>query len=197
MKQKNVLVGCEFSGRVRDAFIKLGHNAVSCDLINTDVSGPHIKGNVLDHLNDGWDIGIFHPPCTYLTISGNKWMKPEFRYRFPGRLEKRQDALKFFLELYNSQIEHVAVENPIGVVSSMFRKPDQIIQPWQYGHPETKATCLWLRGLPKLIPTKIVELPKKESERMKLHYLPKTPDRPKLRSITFQGIANAMALQWS
>ena len=191
-----VLVACEFSGVVRDAFMARGHDAVSCDLSPTRRPGPHIQDDVLFHLNDGWDLMVAHPPCTYLTISGNKWMKPEYESRFPGRAQKRLDAAAFFMALYNAPIPRIAEENPIGVMSTLFRRPDQVIQPWQFGHPETKATCLWLKGLPKLHPTKIVPLPLAEKDRMRLHYLPRTPDRALIRSITFQGVADAMAEQW-
>ena len=139
---------------------------------------------------------IAHPPCTYLTVSGNKWMKPEYRDRFPDRPKQRKDAIEFFKFLMNAPIERIAVENPIGIMSTEYRKPDQIIQPWMFGHPETKATCLWLKNLSKLESTKVVDLPKEKSKRMRLHYLPRTPDRWKERSRTFTGIAEAMAEQW-
>ena len=197
VERKRVLVGCEFSGVVRDAFAARGWDSWSCDLLPSEKPGQHIIGDVFDAIQSlAPDLGIFHPPCTYLTVSGNKWMKPEFATRFPGRAEKREEALRFFLGLYNSPIPRVAVENPIGVVSTRFRKPNQIIQPWQFGHAETKATCLWLRGLPLLRPTNIVALPELESERMRLHYLPPSPTRWAERSRTFTGIAAAMAEQW-
>lgn len=186
----NILIACEFSGIVRDAFIKQGHNAVSCDLLPTETPGPHIQDDVLKHLN-GWDMMIAHPPCTYLTVSGNKWMKPEYKDRFPDRLLRRQEAYEFFMALYSSSIPRVAIENPIGVMSTLFRKPDQIIQPWMFGHGETKATCLWLKNLSSLIPTDVVE-----GREQRLHKLPPSADRWKLRSTTFQGIADAMADQW-
>ena len=148
-----VLVACEFSGTVREAFAALGHDAWSCDLLPTERPGQHIQGDALAVLGDGWDLMVAHPPCTYLTVSGNKWMRPEFAERFPGRAGQREDAAAFFLALYNAPIPRVAVENPIGVMSSRFRKPDQVIQPWMFGHGEVKATCLWLRGLQPLIPT--------------------------------------------
>ena len=194
-----VLIACEFSGIVRDAFIAKGHDAISCDLLPTEKPGPHIRGDVLNYF-DGYygqfDLMIAHPPCTYLTVSGNKWMKPEYINRFPGRQKAREDAICFFMNLINSKIPRIAVENPIGIMSTRYRKPDQIIQPYQFGHAETKATCFWLKNLPTLKPTKIVELPKERSKAMRLHYLPKTPDRWKERSRTYQGIADAMAEQW-
>lgn len=134
---------------------------------------------------------VAHPPCTYLTVAANKWMKPEYRDRFPTRVKDREDAAEFFMRLYDAPIPRVAVENPIGVMSSRFRKPDQVLQPWMFGHGETKATCLWLRGLPKLVPTDVVE-----GREQRLHKLPPSPDRWKLRSKTYTGIAEAMASQW-
>ena len=187
-----ILVGCEFSGIVREAFRKHGHNAWSCDLLSADdKSEYHIQDDILNHLDENWDIAIFHPPCTFLTISANKWYKDELDM-FSERQNSRIDAIKFFMQLINCNIPKVAVENPIGVMSSRYRKPDQILQPWMFGHGETKATCLWLKGLPKLEPTDIVS-----GREQRLHYLPKTDDRWKLRSITFQGIADAMAKQWT
>lgn len=196
-----VLIACEFSGVVRDAFLLRGYDAISCDLLPTEHPGPHIQGDVRHNLYDfrsmrPWDLIIAHPPCTYLTVSANKWMKPEYRDRFPSRPQQREDAIDFFMSLYNAGCKRVAVENPIGIMSSRFRKPDQVLQPFQFGHPERKATCLWLRGLPKLTPTKIVPLPKEKSEAQRLHYLPPSPNRSKIRSTTFHGIAEAMADQW-
>lgn len=183
MKMMRVLVACEFSGTVRDAFIKLGHDAVSCDLLPTEKKGPHIQGDVLEILNDGWDLMIAHPPCTHLAVSGARWFKEK-------RKEQRE-AISFFLKLANSPIPKICVENPISIMSTQYRKPDQIIQPWQFGHGETKATCLWLKGLPLLKPTKIVE-----GREARVHMLPPSEDRWKLRSVTYKGIANAMAKQW-
>lgn len=191
-----VLVACEFSGIVREAFKAQGHDAWSIDLLPTEIKGQHLEANVLDYLYDGWDLMIAHPPCTYLTVSGNKWFKPEYANRFPQRKEKRQEAINFFMKLINAPIPKICVENPIGVMSTVYQKPTQIIQPWQFGHPETKATCLWLKGLPELKPTNIVSLPTDKRQRMRLHYLPKTPDRWKERSRTFKGIAKAMVEQW-
>jgi len=178
-----VLVACEYSGRVRDAFIRGGHEAMSCDLLPTDQPGPHYQGDVMDIIADGWDLMIAHPPCTHLAVSGSRW----FKYK-----EKEQaEALEFVRLLLNAPIKHIALENPISVISSKIRKPDQIIQPWQFGHGETKATCLWLKNLPKLLPTNIVE-----GREAKVHKMPPSPDRWKLRSTTYQGIADAFANQW-
>jgi hypothetical protein len=178
-----VLVGCEFSGTVRDAFIAQGHDAVSCDLLETEKPGPHIVGDVRDHLNDGWDIGIFHPPCTHLAVSGARWFK--------DKLTEQAEALQFVRDLLAASIPHIALENPVSIISSRIRKPDQIIQPWQFGHGETKATCLWLKNLPQLKPTNIVE-----GREARVHRMPPGPDRWKERSRTFAGIAEAMADQW-
>jgi len=180
-----VLVACEYSGRVRDAFTKLGHDAISCDLLPTDVPGKHYVGNVLDIIDDGFDLMIAHPPCTHLAVSGARY--------FPAKIAdgRQQEALDFVRILLNSNIPKIALENPISIISSKIRKPDQIIQPWQFGHGETKATCLWLKNLPLLIPTNIVD-----GRAARVHNLPPSPDRWKLRSTTFQGIADAMAMQW-
>jgi hypothetical protein len=186
-----VLVACEFSGTVRDAFIKRGHDAWSCDLLPTENTGPHRHGNVLEILEMDWDLMIAHPPCTYLTISANKWYKPEFAERFPTRYQDRYKSIVFFMQLMMANIPKIAVENPIGIMSSCYRKPDQVIQPWMFGHGETKATCLWLKGLPKLKPTNIVD-----GREQRLYKLPPSKDRWKERSKTYQGIADAMADQW-
>jgi len=178
-----VLVACEFSGRVRDAFIKQGHNAVSCDLLPTEKSGPHIQGNVLNILEDGWDLMIAHPPCTYLAVSGARWFK--------HRKQEQQEAISFFMRLALAPISKIVLENPICIMSTKWRKPDQIIQPWMFGHGETKATCLWLKGVPKLKPTEIVS-----GRENRIHKMPPSKNRSKLRSVTYQGIANAMAKQW-
>jgi hypothetical protein len=187
-----VLVACEYSGTVREAFRALGHDAMSCDLLPTEREGPHHQGDVFDVIGDGWDLMIAHPPCTFLTVSGNKWMKPEFADRFPTRHKDREDALEFVRALMAAPIPRIAVENPISVISSRIRKPDQVIQPWMFGHGEVKATCLWLKGLPKIKPTNIVT-----GRADRLHRLPPGPDRWKERSRTFAGIAQAMAEQWS
>lgn len=178
-----VLVACEYSGRVRDAFIRGGHEAMSCDLLPTDVPGPHYRGDVMDVIGAGWDLMIAHPPCTHLAVSGSRWFK--------DKIFEQVIALDFVRLLLNSSIKKIALENPISVISSKIRKPDQIIQPWQFGHGETKATCLWLKNLPKLIPTNIVD-----GREARVHKMPPSPDRWKLRSTTYQGIADAMALQW-
>jgi len=201
-----VLVACEYSGRVRDAFIKQGHEAMSCDLVPTDSFGPHYQGDVMDIINDGWDLLIAFPPCTYLTLTGNKWFKPEFADRFPKRHQQRKDAVDFFMKIANMPIPKIAIENPIGVMSRIYRKPDQIIQPWQFGFPTTKATCLWLKGLPTLKPTNIVDkgevVISKSGNRMSKWYYEtsklslKDGARAKARSVTFQGVADAMADQW-
>jgi hypothetical protein len=189
-----VLVACEYSGAVRDAFIAQGHYAMSCDLLPTDAPGPHHEGSVLDILDDGWDIMVAHPPCTHLAVSGARHFAAK---RADGR---QQEGIDFFMALVNAPIPRIAVENPVCIMSSVYRKPDQTIQPWMFGHPEQKATCLWLKGLPKLVPTNDVKaemllLPRKERER--IHLLPPSKDRWKLRSATFAGIAKAMAEQWS
>jgi hypothetical protein len=200
-----VLVACEFSGTVRDAFIKRGHFAVSCDLLPSESDlGMHYQGNVFEIINAGWDLMIAHPPCTYLTLAGNKWFKPEYKDRFPTREWDRQEAIEFFIKLANVPIEKIAIENPIGVMSTHFRKPNQVIQPYQFGHPVRKSTCLWLKGLPKLQPTNIVDyeldvFPSGNTQ-SKWHtetgHIKDRHERSKARSKTFQGIADAMAEQW-
>jgi len=181
-----VLVACEYSGRVRDAFIALGHDAMSCDLLPTDAPGPHYKGDVFDLDLTQFDLMIAHPPCTHLAVSGARHFKEK---REDGR---QQAALDFVQRLMDAPIPMIAIENPISIISTKIRKPDQIIQPWQFGHGETKATCLWLKNLPLLTPTNIVE---GRSDR--IHKMPPSPDRWKLRSTTYQGIADAIAAQWS
>jgi site-specific DNA-cytosine methylase len=188
-----VLIACEYSGKVRSAFEKLGHFAVSCDLLPTEKPGFHYQCDVFDIINEGWDLMVAHPPCTDLAVSGAAWFKEKIA---DGR---QQRALDFVQALMDAPIPMIAIENPISVISSKIRKPDQIIQPWMFGHKETKATCLWLKGLPKLVPTtdlkeETMALPR--NERMRLHYLPPSADRWKIRSETFQGIADAMANQW-
>ena len=179
-----ILIACEFSGIVRDAFIKKGHDAVSCDLLPTDKIGPHYQGDVFDIINEGWDMMIAFPPCTHLASSGARW----FKYKQKEQVE----ALGFVERLLNSPIEKICLENPVGVISTKIRKPDQIIQPWQFGHGEQKATCLWLKNLPRLVPTNIVE-----GREQRIWKLPPSKDRWKKRSITYPGIAEAMAEQWS
>jgi len=198
-----VLVACEYSGTVRDAFIKRGHDAISCDLLPPDVEGPHYQGDVMDIINAGWDLMIAHPPCTFLTVSGNKWMKPEFESRFPTRKQDRKDAIKFFMDLVNVDIPRICIENPVGIMSTEYQKPTQYIQPYEFGHPETKKTGLWLQNLPKLIPSNVVEpeyiIDKNGKRYSPIHYMSVSMakgERSKLRSKTYQGIADAMAEQW-
>jgi len=190
-----VLVACEYSGAVRDAFIAQGHDAVSCDLLPTDVPGPHHEGSVLDIINDGWDMMIAFPPCTHLAVSGARWFAAK---RADGR---QQQGIDFFMALANANIPKIAIENPVGIMSTEWRKPDQIIQPWQFGHEATKTTCLWLKGLPELTPTNVVgkgerHVTKSGRSLPKWYNLPPSEDRWKVRSKTFQGIADAMAQQW-
>jgi len=180
-----VLVACEYSGTVRDAFIARGHDAISCDLLPTDRPGPHYQGDVFDIIDDGFDLMIAHPPCTHLAVSGARHFAAK---RADGR---QQEAIDFFMRLAQADIPKIAIENPVCIMSTVWRKPDQIIQPWQFGHGETKSTCLWLKGLLKLVPTNIVD-----GRDNRIHRLPPTPDRWKLRSTTYQGIADAMAAQW-
>jgi hypothetical protein len=178
-----VLIACEFSGIVRDTFIDAGHEAMSCDLLPTDKAGPHYQGDVRKVLDDGWDLMIAHPPCTHLAVSGARW--------FSNKQKEQADALEFVRLLLDAPIARIALENPVSIISSRIRKPDQIIQPWMFGHGETKATCLWLKGLPKLDPTNIVE-----GREARIHKMPPSDDRWKMRSVTYSGIALAMANQW-
>lgn len=178
-----VLVSCEYSGRVRDAFLAAGHDAMSCDLLPTEVAGPHYQGDVRDVLRDGWDLMVCHPPCTHLAVSGARW--------FPLKVKEQADSLDFVRLLLSAPIARIALENPVSVISSRIRKPDQVIQPWQFGHGETKATCLWLKNLPPLVATDVV--PGREA---RVHRMPPGPDRWKERSRTYQGVARAMAAQW-
>ena len=179
-----ILVACEYSGTVREAFKALGHYAMSCDLLDTEIPGEHYKGDVRDILCYGWDIMIAHPPCTHLAVSGARWFKDKQR--------EQAEALEFVGLLMNAPIPRIAIENPISIISSRIRKPDQIIQPWQFGHGETKSTCLWLKNLPKLEPTNIVE-----GREQRIWKMPPSKDRWKERSRTFVGIAEAMASQWA
>lgn len=177
------IVGCEFSGVVRRALRAVGIDAWSCDLLPAEDGSPfHIQGDVCQYLG-GWDLGIFHPPCTHLAVSGARWFK--------DKKQEQADALNFVRLLMNAPIPHIAIENPISVISSKIRKPDQIIQPWMFGHGETKATCLWLKNLPNLFPTNIVE-----GREARVHRMPPGPDRWKDRSRTLPGIADALAAQW-
>ena len=178
-----VLVACEFSGVVRDAFARMGHDAWSCDVLPTEVEGQHIQGNVLSHLSDGWDLMIAHPPCTHLAVSGARWFK--------DKQEEQALALDFVRSLMAAPIARIAIENPVSVISSNIKKPTQYIQPWQYGHGETKKTGLWLTNLPKLTPTNVVS-----GRHARVHQMPPSDDRWRMRSRTYTGIANAMASQW-
>ena len=178
-----VLVACEFSGVVRDAFRRRGHDAMSCDLLPTEVPGPHHQGNVLDILDQGWDLMIAHPPCTHLAVSGARWFK--------DKQAEQQEALQFVWDLLTAPIPRIALENPVSIISSRIRRPDQTIQPWQFGHGEVKRTCLWLSGLPKLQPTNVVE-----GREPRVWLMPPGPDRARERSRTYPGIADAMAEQW-
>jgi hypothetical protein len=191
-----VLIACEFSGIVRDAFIKRGHDAISCDFLPTERPGPHWTGDIFKCLrfhHYRFDLMIAHPPYTYLCSSGLHWNK-----RVPGRQTETEAALSFVLSLMNVPIERIAIENPIGCISSRIRKPDQIIQPWMFGHDASKSTCLWLKGLPKLIPTNIIKKDRYENQTASgQNKLTPGPDRWKLRSVTYQGIADAMANQWN
>lgn len=194
-EKMKILVACEESQAVTIALRKLGHEAFSCDILPCSGGHPgwHLQWDVLPLLKQKWDMIIAFPPCTDLAVSGAAWFA---RKRADG---SQQKSIEFFMQFVNANCDKIAIENPVGIMSTLYRKPDQIIQPWQFGHPEKKATCLWLKGLPKLVPTKIVKeemekLPKNKQQRV--HYLPPTKDRSILRSKTFQGIADAMANQW-
>jgi hypothetical protein len=179
-----VLVGCEFSQVVTKAFRERGHEAFSCDVLPTEGNHEwHIIGDVRDVLNEGWDLAIFHPPCTHLAVSGARWFK--------DKTKEQEEAIRFVKELMNAPIEKIAIENPVSIISSRIRKPDQIVQPWQYGHGETKTTCLWLKNLPLLQPTNVVS-----GRVARVHMMQPSEDRWKERSRTFKGIAEAMASQW-
>ena len=193
-----VLVACEFSGIVRDAFAELGHDAISCDLLPSEKPGKHYQGDVLDILNDGWDLMVAHPPCTHLAVSGARYFAEK---RADGR---QQGAIDFFMQLANADIQKIAMENPVGIMSTVWRKPDQVIQPYQFGESFSKKTCLWLKNLPLLEPTNVVDkgefyeyesgrkMPKWYADAWKLPPAERSP----LRSRTFIGIARAMAEQW-
>jgi hypothetical protein len=181
-----VLVGCEESGTVRDAFIKAGHEAWSCDLLSGrgEHRDKHIRGDVLSAIDIyNWDLAIFHPPCTHLAVSGARWFK--------DKLKEQAEALEFVRKLLDAPISRIALENPVSIISSRIRKPDQIIQQWQFGHGETKKTCLWLKNLPKLEPTNIVG-----GRENRIHRMAPGPNRSRDRSVTYQGIAEAMSTQW-
>lgn len=193
-----ILVACEYSGTVRDAFIRGGHEAMSCDLLPTDAPGPHYQGDVMDVINDGWDLMVAHPPCTYLSVSGMHWTTRGLRDP-----KLTEDALEFVRQLMAAPIPRIALENPVSVISSRIRKPDQIITPYQFGHDASKKTCLWLKGLPLLRPTQFIE-PRIVNGKPRWgnqtdsgqNKLPPSADRWKIRSETYTGIANAMADQW-
>jgi site-specific DNA-cytosine methylase len=179
-----VLVACEYSATVRDAFRARGHDAWSCDLLECERDPAwHIQGDIMQVIDPSWDLMIAHPPCTHLAVSGARWFK--------DKVEEQKQALEFVRYLLNAPIQRIALENPVSIISSKVMKPNQVIQPWQYGHGETKATCLWLKGLPLLKPTNIVE-----GREAKIHKMPPGPNRWKERSRTYQGIADAMAMQW-
>ena len=181
-----VLIGCEFSQILTKTFRDKGHEAYSCDIIPTEGNPDwHIQCDVLDILNQKWDLAIFHPPCTHLAVSGARYFKEKMK---DGR---QQQAIDFFMAISNADIPKIAIENPIGIMSTVYRKPDQIIQPYMFGHPETKATCLWLKGLPKLVPTNIVE-----GREQRIWKMPPSDHRAKDRSRTYGGIAKAMAATW-
>lgn len=179
-----VLVACEFSGTVRDAFAARGHYAMSCDLLEAETPGEHYQGDVRDLLEPGrWDLMVAHPPCTHLAVSGAR--------HFYRKQAEQAESLEFVRTLLLAPVPRIALENPISIISSRIRKPEQVIQPWQYGHGETKATCLWLKNLPPLVPTNVVE-----GREPRVHMMPPGPDRWRERSRTFPGIAAAMADQW-
>lgn len=178
------LVACEYSGRVRDALRLCGVDAMSCDLLPTEVEGPHYQGDVRDVLYDGWDLLIAHPPCTHLAVSGARWFK--------HKQKEQGEALDFVRLLLNAPIPRIALEQPISIVASRIAPTSQVIHPWQFGHGERKTTCLWLINLPHLVPTNIVE-----GREERVHRMAPGPDRWKERSRTFQGVADAMAEQWS
>lgn len=191
-----VLVACEFSGIVREAFKAEGHDAWSCDLLPTEIQGNHLQGDAIQYVYDvirKWDLMIAHPPCTHLAVSGARWFK------FKDK-SLQKNALQFVMDLMSAPIDKVAIENPISIISSRIRKPDQIIQPYMFGHGETKATCLWLKNLPPLIPTHINDdlfaEPEPEERAARIHKMPPSENRWKERSRTFAGIAKAMAEQW-
>lgn len=184
MKRKRILVACEYSGAVRDAFAAIGWDAWSCDLLPSERPGQHHQGDVRNLLSDEWDIMVCHPPCTHLAVSGARW--------FASKQKEQAEALGFVRLLLNAPIPRIALENPVSIISSRIRKPDQVIQPWQFGHGETKATCLWLKNFPCLVPTNIVS-----GRENRIWKMGPSKDRAKLRSKTFQGIADAMAEQWA
>ena len=187
------LVACEYSGRVRDALIRNGFDAMSCDLLPTDVEGPHYQGDVFDVINDGWDLMVAHPPCTHLAVSGARW--------FHKKQKEQAEALEFVQQLLDAPIKYIALENPVSIIASRIRKPDQIVQPWQFGDAISKKTCWWLKGLPPLTPTNIVDPGEfhttASGKKLPLWYHKASgKDRWKIRSTTHQGIADAIGDQW-
>jgi hypothetical protein len=201
-----VLVACEYSGVVRNAFRLKGHEAWSCDILPCESDEKyHYQCDIFEVIDKNWDMMIAHPPCTYLSVTGNRWFHPAYAKKHPGRQQKREDAKAFFMALANAPIEKICIENAQGIMSTYWRKPDQIIQPYQFGHPAAKRTCLWLKNLPPLMHTEIVEpeyVTYKSGKRLSKWYAdigaakPPPEERRKLRSRTFQGIANSMATQW-
>jgi hypothetical protein len=188
-----VLVGCECSGTVRDAFLEKGHDAISCDLKPSTRPGPHYQGDVMDIINDGWDLAVFHPDCTHLAVSGARW--------FYKKQKEQKEALDFVRLLMSADIPKIAIENPVSIISTHIRKPDQIVQPYMFGDPHTKTTCLWLKNLPLLQPTNIVSKGKRHITKSgkslpEWYNLPPSEDRAEIRSKTFEGFARAMAEQW-
>ncbi len=182
-KYMKILIACEFSGVVREAFAKKGHDAWSCDIVSSEIRGKHHKGDVLEIINEGWDLMIAHPECKHLAVSGARWFK--------DKKEEQKEAVDFFMKLANAPIDKICIENPVCIMSSRWRKPDQIIQPWMFGHGEIKRTCFWLKNLPKLQPTNIVE-----GRNNRIHWMGESKNRSKERSRTYRGIAAAMAEQW-
>ncbi len=180
-----VLVACEYSGRVRNAFSALGHDALSCDLLPSETPGNHYQGDVFDVLGDGWDLMVCHPPCTDLAVSGARHFAAKIA---DGR---QQASLDFVQRLLDAPVPKICLENPVSIINTRIHKPNQVIQPWMFGHGETKATCLWLKGLPKLYPTNLVD-----GRKPVVHHMPPGPERWKNRSRTYMGIAQAMANQW-
>lgn len=180
-----VLVACEFTGAVRDAFNASGHEALSCDLLESETPGPHYRGDVRDLLDYPWDLMIAHPPCTHLAVSGARHFGEKKRVGF------QHMGVSFFMSLAKADIPRIAIENPVSIISTLWRRPDQVLQPWMFGHGETKATCLWLKNLPPLVPTEVVE-----GREPRVHRMPPSSDRWKRRSATFSGVAQAMASQW-
>ncbi len=203
MRNINIIVGCEFSGSIRNAFRELGFNAWSCDILECDDSSQfHYQMDIFEAIKkQDWDLAIFHPPCTYMAVSGARWMYNKDGSINEERKKNQDEALNFVIKLMDAPIRHIAIENPISVISSRIRKPDQVVQPWWFGCPAFKATCLWLKDLPLLIPTNKLTPPAKGTQEYKdwsaIHRAPPSKDRAKIRSKTFPGLAQAMAQQYS